>query len=54
MKCALVVASLMLLAAFAGPAEACTRVLYNKVYSGNAASRFEPARPFAFMPVQDK
>src|SRR5262245_7526511 len=24
------------------------------VYAGNAASRFEPANPFAFMPAQDK
>lgn len=25
-----------------------------KVYSGNAAGRFEPAKPFAFMPAKDK
>src|SRR5262245_42202468 len=25
-----------------------------RVYAGNAASKFEPAKPFAFMPAQDK
>ncbi len=25
-----------------------------KVYAGNATSKFEPTKPFAFLPVRDK